>query len=125
MSDLVKRLRRWKPAWGDLPSIAPHAQTAPGLTTGGVIGDAEEAADRIEQLEAQLAAADKLARTLDGTHIFMDTAKHRSAARHGGGSRRGRCTACRWCPSDDPFIMDVEPPPQTAFHGLGLRGRAF
>jgi hypothetical protein len=61
-ADLKARLDRWKLVWGDLPSIAPHSATAPGMTTGGVIMDTQEAAAAIDALEgkcADLIAADR------------------------------------------------------------------
>ena len=74
--DLVKRLRTFKAVWGDLPSVAPHVKTAPGITTGMVIGATDEAADRIEALESQLAdlraKADALVEVASECHLYVE-----------------------------------------------------
>jgi cell division protein FtsB len=54
VTDLIARLGRWKLAWGDLPSIAPHVADAPGMTTGGVIADTHEAAAALTALIARV-----------------------------------------------------------------------
>ena len=56
VTDLIARLHRWKLAWGVLPSIAPHVADAPGMTTGGVIADTQQAAAALTALSAEAAA---------------------------------------------------------------------
>ena len=57
--NIVERLRSYRLAWGELPSISPHVREAPGFTTGKVIGDVLEAADEIERLTLALHRSDK------------------------------------------------------------------
>ena len=50
--DLIERLELWGRVFRELPSIPPHPDTAPGMTTGRMILDASQAAARIRELES-------------------------------------------------------------------------
>lgn len=50
---LMQNLREYSRVYGPLPSLAIHPDT-PGITTGKVILDTEQAANRIEYLEQAL-----------------------------------------------------------------------
>ncbi|EFO31361.1 hypothetical protein TRICHSKD4_3378 [Roseibium sp. TrichSKD4] len=54
MVDVRKRYEEYNASWRDLPSIAPHPESAPGFTTGGVLYDLSAAADEITRLRAAL-----------------------------------------------------------------------
>ncbi len=94
VTDLIARLDSWKLAWGDLPSIAPHVADAPGMTTGGVIADTQEAAAALTALSEQnvaLAAQvaelvrkyDALGRLLEQTEIRAEAAEAKVARLEG------------------------------------------
>lgn len=48
--EVQKDLKLFRAVWGELPSVAPHIATAPGVTTGSVISACDRAASLITAL---------------------------------------------------------------------------
>ena len=76
---VLERLAVFRTVWGELPSIAPHRETAPGITTGTVIGACADAADLIKALLAQRAADVARIRELEAQNGILRTEKHADA----------------------------------------------
>ena len=54
---LIERLSLYERAWGCEPSVAPHVEQHPGITTGRVITDARDAITALDALRTALTEA--------------------------------------------------------------------